>query len=279
MACKQLESLLFLPLLASLLGTAGCPRDAVDDKKSRTRIELAKDFLRRGDLEAADAEAQKALQYDPRSADAEYVLGLVGYMRGVGNHRLLEIDDCLTGVDAEALGSELETFFTAAEQHLARAVAFDPEHSEAWSSRGTVADRLGDHARAVAHFGAALAHPHRLGDVGVTRANLGWAYFHGGDLVRAAKELRQAIQFNPGMCVATYRLGRVYFARKEWNKAAERFQAVVADRGCPMQEAHLYLLRSNRELGAVDAAERARASCVALAPKSCMAAECKAVPR
>lgn len=276
MGFKGFRSLVII-LAAAMLG--GCPRDAVDTRKSATRVDLAKDFLRRNDLDTAEAEARRGLALDPGNAEAEYVLGMVAFLRGVANDRLLEVDDCLTGIDAEALQAELETFMAAADGHFARAVAIDPEHSESWANRGTIADQLGDPAAAVAHFERALAHPSRLLDAGVTRANLGWAYFHRNDLVRAAKELRQAIQFNPGMCIARYRLGRVYFARREWAKATEQLQAVVADRSCPMQEAHLYLGKASRELGASDGAEQALASCQRLAPKSCIAAECRAVGR
>jgi tetratricopeptide (TPR) repeat protein len=279
MALKHRRLLLICLLLGGSQLLAGCPRDAIDPRRSATRVDLAKDFLRRNELDAAEAEARKALELDRTSADAEYVLGMVAFMRGVANDRLLEVDDCLTGIDAEGLHSELEGYMVAADGHFARAVARDPEHAEAWSSRGTAADQLGEFGLAITYFEKALAHPHRLLDAGVTRANLGWAYFHRDDQVRAAKELRQAIQFNPGMCVARYRLGRVYFARKEWSKAAEQLQAVVGDRSCPMQEAHLYLGRSQREIGAAEGAQRALSSCLELAPKSCIAAECRAVPR
>src|SRR5688500_16059040 len=98
---KQFERLGFLLVAALMIPLAGCPRQAVDEKKTHTRVELAKDFLRRGELGAAEVEAGKALSLDPRSADAEYVLGLVGFLRAVNNLRVMELDDCLTGVDAE----------------------------------------------------------------------------------------------------------------------------------------------------------------------------------
>ena len=47
------------------------------------------------------------------------------------------------------------------------------------------------------YLGQALAHPQRLVNVGLVRAHLGWAYFQQRDHARAAKELRQAEQFNP----------------------------------------------------------------------------------
>jgi Tfp pilus assembly protein PilF len=278
MGGKRRKQLRIFLLAAILLPVAGCPRDAVDEKRSHTRLELAKDFLGRRELDAAELEAKKALGHDPRSAEAEYILGLVGMMRAESNLRVLEVDDCLTGVDAEGLRSELDAFLADADGRFARALEHDPEYGEAWANRGAVADLLGDPAAAIGHFERALAHPARLLNVGVVRANLGWAHFHRDDHVRAAKELRQALQFNPTMCLARYRLGRVYFERKEWNKAAEQFQAVVDDKSCPMQEAHLFLVKTQRALGFAEAADQARATCVELATRSCVAAQCRSVP-
>src|SRR5690606_23091001 len=135
---------------------------------------------------------------------------------------------------------------------------------------------LEDFGAAARHLSRALSMPSSLLNIGLTRANLGWAYFHQNDHARAAKELRQAEQFNPGMCVAKYRLGRVYFAREEWNKALEQFQAVAQDRTCPMQEAQLYLLKTYGELGMKEQAPTVQARCVEMAPRSCIAAQCKA---
>jgi type IV pilus assembly protein PilF len=264
--------------LAFSLCLAACARGGSNDpKRSLNRVELAKDFLGRGQLEEAESEAKKALDYDQKNVEAHNVLGLVEYLRAMKNHRLLEVEDCLTGVDAEGLRAELDDFLTRADDHFSKAVEIRPEYGEAWANRGSVALLLEDLSAAARHLAKALGYPHSLLNIGLTRANLGWAFFHQKQHALAAKELRQAEQFNPGMCVAKYRLGRVYFARKEWNKALEQFQAVVQNRDCPMQEAHLYLLKTFRELDMTEAAPPAQARCVEMAPRSCIAAQCRTV--
>ena len=259
---------------------AGCPRPGGtgDTKRATTRLELAKDYLGHGQLEAAEGEARKALEFDGEFEEAFNVLGLVEYLRAVRNFNLLEVEDCLTGVDAEALRQEMDAFLTRADRQFARAVEIDEEYGEAWANRGLVAFHLDQYAAAVRYLGQALLHPERLTSIGLSRANLGWAFFHQRDYARAAKELRQAEQFNRGMCVAKYRLGRVYFARKEWNKALEEFRTIAADISCPMQEAQLYLLRTYRALGSGEEAAGVRKRCVELAPKSCVAAQCRSLP-
>ncbi len=246
-------------------------------KKSNTRLELAKDFLRKGQLDAAETDAQKALAYHKGNAEAHHVLGLIDLMRGLSVHRLLEIDECLTGVDAEALQAEKEQHLRDADVHFARATKLEPEFGEPWASRGTLANLLEDHDSAITYLKRALELPARLQNIALVRANLGWAYFHKRDLVAAAKELLQASQFQPGMCVATYRLGRVYFARKEWEKALQKFREVAGQSACPIQDAHLFIMKTYVELGMATELPTAEQACVKLAPRSCVAAQCRTV--
>src|SRR5690606_5553331 len=143
-------------------------------------------------------------------------------------------------------------FLQQADADFAAAAKADPEHGEAWANRGFIHTLLQDYEPAITYLTRALENPLRLIDPGVTRANLGWAYFHQGKLVEAAKELRQVLQFQPNMCVPTYRLARVYFAREEWDKAAESFETVSSDPSCGSQEASLYLMKTRMQQGLVD---------------------------
>jgi tetratricopeptide (TPR) repeat protein len=264
-------------LVAALV--AGCPHAGavVDPKRSANRLELAKDYLGRGLLEQAEVEAKASLDYDDDNVEAENVLGLIDFFRARRDYNLLEEQDCVTGGDAEALRAELDDYLSHADRHFERAVEMKPEFGEGWANRGSVQLLLDQFAPATRYLDRALAFPQSLLNIGVTRANLGWAYFHQKDYARAAKELRQAEQFNPGMCVAKYRLGRVYFARAEWKRALEQFQAVAQDPACPMQEAHLYLLQTYAQLGMTEEAPPARQRCIEMAPRSCIAARCRAL--
>jgi type IV pilus assembly protein PilF len=259
------------------LAAAGCPGTRTrDPKKSNTRLDLAKDFLRKGQLEAAEQEGQKALGFDARNVEAHNVLGLVDFVRALNNFKDREVDQCLTGVDRDAAMPDFDQFLKNADQHFGRAVEINPEFGEGWADRGAVALQLEDYDRALQHLEKALGFPSQLENVALTRSNLGWAHFQKKNDVEAAKHLRQSLQFQPGMCVSTYRLGRVYFARKEWQKALERFQAVTGDAGCPIQEAHLYLIMTYQAMR-TPISKSAADRCVALAPDSCTAARCRAL--
>jgi tetratricopeptide (TPR) repeat protein len=276
--------LLSVSIAALLLcGAASCGSPQVNTKKSNTRLELAKDFLARQDLPQARREAMKALSYNAENAEAYTILGLVDFLKALNNYRLLELDDCLTGVDAEGMRQEMDASWTSADKSFGKAIALDPAYSEARNNQAKVAEFLGDYDRSIRLYEEALKVPHRLINLGLTRANLGWTRFKAGDMVGAAKDLRQALQFSDGMCVAKYRLGRVYFEREEWNNAVEQFQAVVGSKDCGIQEAHLYLIRTMKQLSTTDDAQafdfpEAVNRCVALAPKSCVAAQCQIAP-
>ena len=261
-------------LLAFLLGA--CPTPERDVKKSQTRLDLAKDFLSKRELEAAETETNRAIALNPVNDEAYNVRGLVHMIRAYEAKRTLEIDSCLTGVDAEATHQDVDKFLQKADQDFAEAVKLTPDYGEAWANRGVVHTLLEDYQPAVDYLLKALENPLRLVDPGLTRANLGWAYFHQGKHVEAAKELRQVLQFKPNMCVATYRLARVYFAREQWDKAAESFETVSNDPSCGSQEASLYLMKSRIAQGLVDDARRARDACLKISPQSCIAMQCRA---
>lgn len=242
-------------------------------KKSNTRLELSKDFLSKGQLEAAVREANQALSFDEKNAAAYHVLGTVEYLRAVSNIQLLEVDDCLTGVDAEGFRKEFDAHLEGSLVHFKKATYLDPEYSEAYRLMGMVHFHREQYIESEKWLNRALEVPHRLVSLALTRADLAWVLFHKNDLPSAANELRKSLQFSSTLCVANYRLGRVYFERKEWIKAAEKFDLVVNDTSCPMQEAHLYRIKTLNRLNQDIDVEDVN-GCVQLADKSCVAAEC-----
>lgn len=263
--------------LLAILAVASCQQHTEQDiAKSATRLDLAKDFLRKNQLEAAETECNRALSLNPANDEAYNTRGLIWMMRAVDTLRILEVDGCLTGVDAEATQRDLEAQLHKADNDFAAAARMSPEYGEAWSNRGVVHNLLEDYTGASEYLDHALGNPVRLTSPGLTRAHLGWALFHENKLVDAAKQLRQVVQFQPNMCVATYRLARVYFARGEWEKAAELFQTTSDDPSCGSQEASLYLMKTRMQQGLVDDARKARDACLKISPKSCIASQCRA---
>jgi tetratricopeptide (TPR) repeat protein len=270
----QLRTCLFAVVMTGCGAIAGPQGDA---KKSDSRLELAKEYLGKQELEAAEAEANKAIGYMSTNEEAYNVRGLVHYLRALNNRRLIEVDDCLTGVQAEVFDQDEDAQLTMAAADFTKAATLAPDYSEAWANRGAVANLMGSYDEAIAHLQKALENPFRLVNPGLSRASLGWAYFQKEDYIRAAKELLQVKQFAPSECVPTYRLGRVYFAKGEWENAAQEFLAV--DPSCGLQEASLYLMKTRLEQGLIDEANAARDACLRISPKSCIAQQCRAGAR
>jgi Tfp pilus assembly protein PilF len=246
-----------------------------DPERSDTRLSLAKDYLSKNQLEAAEAEADKAIAFLPTNDEAYNVRGLVHLLRGRSAERALTIDSCLTGLDAEAMRKVKDEQLAAARADFETATRLAPDFGEAWSNLGGIDNLLEDPTRSLPSLETALANAGRLVNPALTRAHLGWARFLAKDYVGAFTELRQALQFQPGMCGATYRLGRVYFAREEWEKAAEQFQEVSDQPACKSQEAALYLMKARLHQGLTDEARKAREACLGFSPQSCAALECR----
>ena len=267
-----------LKVLLFVVGLSGCFHGSTekDAARSATRLDLAKDFLRKHELEAAHTESDRALAFNPQNDEALVVRGLVWMVRAIDTQRTLEIDACLTGLDAEATQKDLDTFLKKADADFAAAAKVSPDYGEAWSNRGVVANLLENYELAEKYLTTALENPMRLFSPGLSRAHLGWSLYHQHKYVEAAKELRQAVQFQPKMCVATYRLARVYFAREEWEKAAELFQTVSDDPSCGSQEASLFLMKTRMQQGLVEDARRARDTCLKSSRHSCLANQCRA---
>ena len=262
-------------LLVFIAGCLGGHSDR-DAAKSATRLDLAKDFLRKHQLEASEQECNRALAFNPSNDEAYLVRGLVQMLRTIDTQRTMEVDTCLTGLDRDATLRDLDAFLAKADLDFEEAAKVTPEYGEAWADRGIVHNLQEDYQGAEKYFAKALEYPMRLDNPALTRAHLGWALFHEKRYVDAAKELREAKQFQPKMCVATYRLARVYFAREEWEKAAELFQTASDDPSCGSQEASYYLMKTRMQQGLASEAKTARDACLKISPESCIASQCRA---
>ncbi|MCX5742880.1 MAG: hypothetical protein NT062_10330, partial [Proteobacteria bacterium] len=165
-------------LTISLLALAACggahlERDAT---KSSNRLDLAKDFLRKHQLEAAETECNRALAFNPNNDEAYVVRGLVSMVRAVDAQKSLEIETCLTGLDAEAMQKELDDDLHKADKDFTQASDLDPDYGEAWANRGIVHNIQEDFQSASTYLTRALENPIRLDSPGLTRAHLGWSF-------------------------------------------------------------------------------------------------------
>ena len=238
------------------------------------RYLLGADYFTKGLVEPALEELLKAVELDPNNADAHNLLGLVWLRKGAEAEELSTRNQCLKGEALALEKQEADTQFKKSEEQLRKAIALKKDFSEARNSLAVVMIHFGRYDEAVELEEKALANiVYR--EPFAAQGNLGQAYLEKGDYVRAAKALRQALFEQPKFCVGRYRLAKVYYQQQDWDHAAEEIDQVVTDKACPIQEAYqlagmVALRRDNR-----DKAQQMFSRCIDLAPKSCLARECK----
>jgi type IV pilus assembly protein PilF len=255
---------------------AGCGPAAtrVDPEASQKRYLLGADYFNKGLVQPALEELLKAVELDPGNADAHFVLGLVFLRKGAEAEELSTRNQCLKGEALSLEKQESDGQFKKAEEQLRKAVELRADFSEARNNLAVVMIHFGRYDEAIALEEKALSNI-IYREPFAANGNLGQAYLEKHDLVRAAKALRQSLFEQPKFCVGRYRLAKVYYEQKDWDHAAEEIEQVTNDKACPIQEAYhlagmVALRREDR-----DKAGRMFSRCVDLAPRSCLAGECK----
>jgi Tfp pilus assembly protein PilF len=255
--------------------SAGCAARAhKDSEQSHLRYQLAEDYFRNRRLEASLEEIRKALELDANNAEAYDLWGLIALSQGADYLRQAETAGCLRGADSDAVRRDATAKFKEAAEHLRRAVAIRPAFAEAWNNLAVAALSLQNYDDAI------TAAENALKDVTYrspefARANLGWAHFHKKNLNEAWKALHEAVSRSPEFCVGRYRLAKVYVERGQYDEAAEEIDAVVANAACPIQEAFLLGGMVHQRRQDVAGARTLFDRCVAVAPRACLAAECR----
>lgn len=255
---------------------SGCGPAAtrVDPDASQKEFLLGADYFNKGLVEPAVEELLKAVKLDPNNPDAHNLLGLVWLRKGAEAEELSTRNQCLKGESLALEKQEADTQFKKAETELRKAIALKQDFSDARNNLAVVMLHFGRYDEAVQLEEKALANiVYR--EPFAAQGNLGQAYLEKGDYVRAAKALRQALFEQPKFCVGRYRLAKVYYEQQDWDHAAEEIEQVTSDKACPIQEAFqlagLVALRRQQR----DKAQAMFARCVDLAPRSCLASECK----
>ena len=149
---------------------------------SRT-LEVAQLRLMSGDYAAAETEARKALRIDPDSVDAETVLAVAAARRG----------------DSAEAG-----------RHYLRAAELGPDNGAVQNNYGVWLCREGKTAESLAWFDRALQDP-RYATPAVALANSGSCAARAGQDDRARRDLRRAIQLDPGNATALGALAELEF--------------------------------------------------------------------
>ncbi|MCA9581908.1 MAG: tetratricopeptide repeat protein, partial [Myxococcales bacterium] len=158
---------------------------------------LGESDLARSDLPAAVASFRRALELDPKDAQAKFLLGVA--LRRSG--------------DLEGAAKALDEVAQLSPSHVGLAV-----------ERGRVFEQQGDPDAAVAMYTKALEED---GDDIDLRLRLGAAQVLAGDISGAEANLVAVIAVRPRSAEAEHFLGRVAFAREDYPGASARFKQAV----------------------------------------------------
>lgn len=238
---------------------------AVSPRSARIRHNLGNAYLRRGELQEAEAQFRTALEIYADFNDARINLGVSLIQQGRAAEALAPLSSAaeLAPRNAEiainlgnayrALGQTGE-----AERWYERALELDRESAPAWNNLGAIDLARGRTVRAIERLQAAVRldpdaaiHRVNLGDALVAAARLpeaaeqfdaasrldpqhpevlraqGEKALMQGDRVRAERELRAALQGDPGLARAANFLGYVLAQKGDAAGAAEAYSRAV----------------------------------------------------
>jgi type IV pilus assembly protein PilF len=261
-------------LAAALAGPTCAIAPKRDSDQSQIRYQLAVGYYRDRRVEAAVEELEKALKADADNADAYNMLGIIALRQGHDYLMQVETAACLRGPDAAVVREDALRKFREAEDRMRKAVALRPDFSNAWNNLSVAALQLHEWDQAIAAAQNALKDA-TYSEPEVARANLGWAHFQKKELLPAWKELHEAVARSPGFCVGRYRLAKVHMERGDIENAAEQADAIVANKQCPIQEAYLLAGLVHERRREREQARTLFERCANLAPRSCLAEECR----
>jgi len=278
-ATVALAALVNVTSAAGCAGLNGGSGRSGDTAKAEKLYSVGLGSFQNGMLEDAKVQLDKALKVDPKHGDSHYLMGVILLQEGKAMIDAIEGEICLTDDAAELqrqradeLHRRAHEAFTAATQSYEES---EPGRGRAFNSMSVVSLYFHDFEAAEREAKSALGvqfYTERYSAL----ANLGWSYFQQGNLVEAMTELRQSVMLNPDFCVGRLRLAKVYFDYGFIEPAAEEITKVVGDERCPIPEAHQIHASVALRLGQESNAAAALASCVALAPRSCIAEACRA---
>jgi type IV pilus assembly protein PilF len=274
-------------VLAAVMGAttaAGClsrkegrsepPGESMADK----HYDVAVGSFQNAMFEDAKMQLERALTVDPRHAESHYLKGVLLLNEGRNIVDALELQQCLTDQASEQQRDRAERLHREAADAFGKAVEFFEEgaagRGRAFNSMSVVALHFHETERAIEHARAALGEQFYT-DRYSALANLGWALHQQGDSISATAELRQAVLINPDYCVGRYRLAHVYLDAGLVEEALEEAEAVTESAHCPIQDAYRIVGVARMRLGQVTDAQDAFETCVELAPRSCLAADCR----
>ena len=172
------------------------------EKATKVRTQLAVEYLRTGDLDAAKRALDQALETTPRDSQANMMMGV-----------LLQQE-----------GSKLN--LEKADHYFKRAISADPKNAQARNNYGTYLYQLERYNDAIEQFqiaGATLGYDQRFRAL----ENMGRIYLKLGDTANAEKSFKQALQANRDSYISMLELAEIFYLNQQFPVATQMYQQFV----------------------------------------------------
>lgn len=189
-------------------------------------VDLATEYVKRGQLKTALGRAQRAIELDGRSARAHYILAIIH----------------------QRLGQR-----APAAEHFARAVELAPENPDYRNAWGAVLCAQGRHEDGLREIRSAIDDPlHQGGEMALM--NAADCSRRAGRMDDYERYLTRALERNPGFPPALLALARLSYERGD-DRAARAYLGRYSRVGSPTPAALLLAARVERRLGNAEGAK------------------------
>ena len=176
------------------------------EKAKQVRIQLAAEYIRTGDLDAAKRSLDQALDIDAKDSSANMMMGVLLQQEG-------------SAINIEK-----------ADAYFKRAIASDPTNAQARNNYGTYLYQIGRYNEAIEQLsvaGAALGYDQRFRAL----ENLGRIYLRLGDTAKATQSFKQALQVNQNSYVSMLELSEIFYLNQEIKAATQLYEQFVREIG------------------------------------------------
>lgn len=205
----RLKTIIATTVVLSICGLTACQTTSSTknpEKAVQVRSQLAAEYIRNGDLDAAKRSLDQALKINSRDANANMMMGI-----------LLQQE-----------GSKLN--MEKADAYFKRAISAEPNNAQARNNYGTYLYQMQRYNEAIEQFaraGATLGYDQRFQAL----ENLGRIYVIIGDVANAEKSFKQALQANRNATISMLELSEIFYLQQNNRDASQLYEQYVRNVG------------------------------------------------
>ncbi len=205
----RLKTIIATTVVLAVWGLTACQTTSSTknpEKAVQVRSQLAAEYIRNGDLDAAKRSLDQALKINSRDANANMMMGI-----------LLQQE-----------GSKLN--MEKADAYFKRAISAEPNNAQARNNYGTYLYQMQRYNEAIEQFaraGATLGYDQRSQAL----ENLGRIYLITDDVANAEKSFKQALQANRNATISMLELSEIFYLQQNNRDASQLYEQYVRNVG------------------------------------------------